>query len=244
MSEAADPPEVEDRLGMTPEQWELFQAYTRGYGEQDANGIDVSLLRRNLLLTPTERVRGHLWRGLFSDRAQSMVPNEAFEAILSALQAQNVRYVLIGGLAMISHGSDQLTRDVDICYSRDPANLEAVVRALAPLHPRLRGAPEGLPFIWDARTLRSGSNFTLTTDIIDLDLLGYAAGAESFDDLYARAKEVELLGIPVRVASVDDLISMKRAAGRAKDQTHLMELERLRALLSEAAPNETEENSS
>jgi hypothetical protein len=47
--------ETEDRLGMTPEQWEQFQRYTRGYGEQDEYGVDISLLRENLKLTPTER---------------------------------------------------------------------------------------------------------------------------------------------------------------------------------------------
>ena len=48
--------EDEDRLGMTPEQWAKFQAYTKGYGDQDENGIDLSLLRGNLQLTPTQRI--------------------------------------------------------------------------------------------------------------------------------------------------------------------------------------------
>ncbi len=49
-----------DHLGMTDEQWDTFQRLTHGYGEQDANGIDLSLLRANLLLTPTERFDGLL----------------------------------------------------------------------------------------------------------------------------------------------------------------------------------------
>jgi hypothetical protein len=51
--------EEDDRLGMTEEQWEWFQAATRGFGEQDDNGVDVSLIRANLLLTPTERLEQH-----------------------------------------------------------------------------------------------------------------------------------------------------------------------------------------
>ena len=51
--------EAEDRLGMTDDQWAQWQAYTHGYGEQDANGIDLSCLRENLRLTPTERLRRH-----------------------------------------------------------------------------------------------------------------------------------------------------------------------------------------
>jgi hypothetical protein len=49
--------EPEDRLGMTPEQWAWFQQHTRGYGDQDENGVDLSLLRANLKLSPTERVQ-------------------------------------------------------------------------------------------------------------------------------------------------------------------------------------------
>lgn len=52
-------PEPEDRLGMTPAQWEWFQRATHGYGEQDENGVDLSQLRENLRLTPTERLRKH-----------------------------------------------------------------------------------------------------------------------------------------------------------------------------------------
>ena len=117
-------------------------------------------------------------------------------------------------------------------YARDAANLAALAEALAPFHPRLRGVPEDLPFRWDAWTLRGGTNFTLITDAGELDLLGYAAGAESFEALWERATETELFGVPVRVASLDDLIAMKRAAGRPKDQAHLLELESLRNLLA------------
>ena len=48
--------EPEDRLGMTPEQWAQFQAFTQGFGEQSESGVDISLLRANLKLTPTERI--------------------------------------------------------------------------------------------------------------------------------------------------------------------------------------------
>ena len=52
-------PEIEDHLGMTDAQWAQWQAYTRGFGEQDENGVDVSLLRENLKRTPTKRLRKH-----------------------------------------------------------------------------------------------------------------------------------------------------------------------------------------
>ncbi len=225
--------EPEDHLGMTDEQWAWFQAHTRGFGEQDENGVDVSLLRENLRLTPSQRVEKLVPTLALDRRFRTHQPEMDFRALLAALRAGNVRFLLIGGLAMISHGSDYFTRDIDVYYARDAENLGALANALAPLHPRLRGAPEDLPFVLDARTLRSGANFTLVTDAGDIDLLGDVAGAASFNALWERASEMDLLGVPVRVASLDDLILMKRAAGRPKDQVHLMELERLRSLDAE-----------
>jgi hypothetical protein len=131
---------------------------------------------------------------------------------------------------MRCHGSSQLTDDIDLYYARDFANLAALAEALAPLHPRLRGADLDLPFRWDVRTLRAGLNFTLHTDAGAIDLLGEVPGADSFEGVWERSQEVELLGARVRIASLSDLIAMKRAAGRPKDEIHLRELERLLAL--------------
>jgi predicted nucleotidyltransferase len=150
--------------------------------------------------------------------------------LLAALEAHRVRFVVVGGIALAVHGSDHVTLDVDLAYSRAPENLSAVAAALAEFHPRLRGAPEDLPFRWDARTLRAGLNFTLTTEAGRVDLLGEVSGVDSFEGLWERALETELFGVRVRIASIGDLIAMKRAAGRAKDQAHLLELERLRRL--------------
>src|SRR5580693_7594428 len=95
--------------------------------------------------------------------------------IVETLVDHGVAFVVVGGVAGVAHGSARNTFDLDICYARDGANLQRLVRALAPLHPTLRGAPPGLPFLWDAETLRRGLNFTLDTDIGSLDLLGEVA---------------------------------------------------------------------
>lgn len=78
-----------------------------------------------------------------------------FRKLLDALAAGHVDFVLIGGLAMTLRGSSRVTEDLDLCYSRDATNLERVASSLAAFRPRLRGAPEDLPFLWDAQTLRS-----------------------------------------------------------------------------------------
>jgi hypothetical protein len=151
--------------------------------------------------------------------------------ILRLFQARGVRFVLIGGLAAKAHGSPTLTVDIDICYARDSDNLERLAAALRELGSVLRGAPAELPFRLDARTLRLGDTFTFVTDLGDLDVLGTPSGVNGFDELIANAQELELdEGLVVPVASLDDLIRMKRAAGRAKDR---IELEVLGALRDE-----------
>jgi predicted nucleotidyltransferase len=150
-----------------------------------------------------------------------------FAELLQCLARERVEFVLVGGLAVISHGHVRATLDIDICYARSPENLERLVRALAPLRPRLRGAPPELPFLWDTRTLKNGLNFTLTTIAGDIDLLGEVTGLGSYGEIALRAEEIELYGAKVRLISFDDLIRSKAAAGRAKD---LVDLEALRAL--------------
>ncbi len=154
-----------------------------------------------------------------------------FPNILATLEAAQVRFVLIGGLAMVAHGSAHITVDIDICYARDQENLAALVAALKPSNPHLRGAPEGLPFFFDTRMFANTLNLTLATEAGAVDLLGEVPGVISFDALWERSVVIELEGIAVHVASLDDLIAMKEAAGRPKDQLHALELKALRAVI-------------
>lgn len=155
-----------------------------------------------------------------------------FRDLLKRLSDAHVEFVLVGGLAVIAHGYPRATLDIDICYARTPENLDRLVAALAPIHPRLRGAPPDLPFLWDSETLRNGLNFTLVTDEGDLDLLGEVTGLGNYGDIALRATEVDIHGARVRVLALDDLIRSKAAAGRAKD---LVDLEALRALAARSS---------
>jgi len=151
--------------------------------------------------------------------------------ILRRLQAHGVRFVLIGGLAAKAHGSPTLTVDIDVCYARDRDNLDRLAGVLGELGSVLRGASRDLAFRLDSRTLERGDTFTFTTDFGDLDILGAPAGVSGFAELDANAEVAELdEGLLIRVASLDDLIRMKRAAGRPKDR---VELEILGALRDE-----------
>ena len=153
-----------------------------------------------------------------------------FEQLLQALHTARVKFVLVGGLAAVAHGAATLTGDIDVCYARDQGNLERLVQALAPFHPRLRGVPPDLPFRLDSPTLRAGLNFTLTTDLADLDLLGEILGLGTYDTVQAVAEEIEVYGLPCFVLTLEGLIRAKRAAGRPKDLRALHELEALLAL--------------
>jgi predicted nucleotidyltransferase len=151
----------------------------------------------------------------------------SLEAAVQALSDAGVEFLIIGGWSAILHGSVQLTKDLDVFFSRRHDNIERVVQALAPYHPRLRDAPADLPFIWDVHTLRNGTIFTLTTDAGAIDLLAEVTGLGSFEEVNAKAVTVEAFGRRVRTLDLKSLIQSKRAAGREKDRIALAELESL-----------------
>ncbi len=150
-----------------------------------------------------------------------------FKTLLTALSGQQVEYILIGGVAAVSHGSARATFDVDVVYRRTPENIDRLTRALQPLRPYLRGAPPGLPFIFDATTVKRGLNFTLTTTAGDLDLLAEVAGGGTWESLAPHSDELQLFGVACRRVDLPTLIRLKRAAGRPKDLEALGELEAL-----------------
>jgi hypothetical protein len=149
---------------------------------------------------------------------------------MKVLVAHDVRFIVIGGVAGRALGSPTITNDLDICYERSALNHEALADALNELEAGLRGAPAGLPFQLDARSLKMGDSFTFETVAGPLDCLGTPAGTAGYDDLLKNAAEYEMDNLLVMVASLDDLIRMKRAAGRPKDR---VEIEILSALKEE-----------
>jgi hypothetical protein len=161
------------------------------------------------------------------------VSRELYEYVepLEALVGHGVRFVVIGGIGARLRGSTTITNDLDVCYARDDRNLDRLAAALRSMNARLRGAPPDVPFVLDARTLRAGDHLTFLTDFGALDILGTPSGIPGgFEELDRAADEMDLDGFAVRVASIDDLIRMKRAAGRPKD---LIEVEVLGALRDE-----------
>ncbi len=137
-------------------------------------------------------------------------------------------YVVIGGIAATFQGSTTVTRDFDVCYSRERANLERLASALRELNARLRGVDVDVPFQMDAASLRNRLNFTFKTNHGDFDCLGDPGGGFDYELLKRNADRMDVAGRKVMVSSLDDLIAMKRAAGRNKDRIEVENLSALR----------------
>lgn len=150
-----------------------------------------------------------------------------FAGLIGALANGRVEFLIVGGLAATVHGSARMTQDIDVVYSRSSENVRTLVEALAPFAPYLRGAPAGLPFEWSASTVLRGLNFTLTTRLGDIDLLGEITGGGTYEELEGSTLEVEIFGYRCRCLDLDTLIRVKRAAGRPRDLEAVAELEAL-----------------
>ena len=148
-----------------------------------------------------------------------------FKGLLSTLVENGVDFVLVGGVAGIAHGAARATYDLDVVYARAPDNVRRLACALSGLSPYLRGAPPGLPFVWDESTILRGLNFSLTTSLGDLDLLGELTGGGNYADLVPESVQMEMFGRNCLVLDLEKLIQVKRAAGRPKDLEAIAELE-------------------
>lgn len=138
-----------------------------------------------------------------------------------------VDFVVIGGVAANLHGSARVTYDLDIVYARDYENLRRLAKALLPFHPRPRGFPEGLPFLWDEKMLANTTVLTLQTDLGELDLLAEVAGLADFAEVKTGAIVIEAFGRRFHVLDLPALLVSKRSAGRKKDLEAIAELESL-----------------
>ena len=148
--------------------------------------------------------------------------------LLRLLARHRVQFIIVGGVAASLHGSARSTQDLDIVYARSKENHRRLVAALRGHRPYLRGAPPGLPFLWNEETIRRGLNFTLETNLGDLDLLGEIAGGGGYDDLRPHSIEFEAFGLRLLCLDLDTLIRVKQAAGRVRDLEAVAELRIIR----------------
>lgn len=147
--------------------------------------------------------------------ADSSPPLDA-ERILRTLAARGVEYVLIGGLAVQTHGHVRTTNDADLIPAPYPANLERLAAALGDLGARvLNPGHEDTPI--DAAMLPRATIWQFATRDGGIDVMHEVPGGEPYAELSARALRVQLGDVEVPVVDLDDLIRMKLARGRPLD---------------------------
>lgn len=160
-----------------------------------------------------------------------MPPELDIAALLGVLRRHGVKFVLIGGMAGIVHGSPFPTEDVDVTPEATRENLVRLSDALRELDAKVRAAEldEPLPFSHDADSLATARVWNLSTKYGDLDISFEPAGTEGYGDLSQEAVEAKIGDAAISVASLADVIRSKQAANRPKDQRVLPTLREILA---------------
>lgn len=142
--------------------------------------------------------------------------------LLEVLDSHGVQFVVVGAFAAVVQGYPLATQDLDVTPSGDPENLTRLASALRELRAHLRlPRGESVEFPIDAEFLATGTAWTLTTEAGPLDLVFEPAGTRGYEDLRRDAIRQELRRTPVLLASLRDVIRMKEASNRPKDQAQL-----------------------
>jgi hypothetical protein len=165
----------------------------------------------------------------YSDRSGYRA-DRSFREALDALYEHRVECIIIGGVALMLHGSTRVTLDIDILYHRSRENIQRLVDALAPFGPKLRLARDAKPidFPFDAHTIWNGANFTLWTPDFDIDLLSETEDLPGYEAVLPDSEVIETNGgRTFRILSLDALLRIKRRLNRVKDQLALPEIEAL-----------------
>ena len=185
--------------------------------ERQITGIDLTLNRGNLRLCPEHRVL----KGLaFADLVRQNRPSGNVDLgrplrlgpMLHSFAEHRVAFVVIGSIAGLVHGSAYPTYDLDVAYAVDPENRERLLEAL-----------HGLGIRPESGALGEQQVKSFETPFGTLDILRQIPGVDSYEELWRNSGRERIAGVDVRVASLDHLIAMKRAANRVKDQLMVLE---------------------
>jgi predicted nucleotidyltransferase len=138
-----------------------------------------------------------------------MFVNSDFSDLLRIFNAREVKYLVIGGYAVVQYAEPRFTKDLDILISTDTVNAQAVYNAL-----REFGAP--LTGLTPRDFSEEGFFFQIGVSPVRVDVLMGIPGIH-FDECWNRRMEVDFDGLKVIFISKQDLIASKRAAGRPQD---------------------------
>jgi hypothetical protein len=152
--------------------------------------------------------------------------------ILAELTREDVKFLIIGGVAVGFHGYVRATKVVDIVPAPDPQNLERLAQVLRGLDAQVEGAEdfenEELPDPLDPEALGLGGNWVLHTRLGRFDIMQWIGEDELWGKLSPSAIEAEIDGLAIKVVSYEDLIALKTMANRPEDLTDLQRLRQAR----------------
>jgi hypothetical protein len=148
--------------------------------------------------------------------------------LLERLNRYAVEYVLVGGVAAVVHGSQLVTRDVDICAPLDAPNLAKIVASLSDLQAKFRMTQDRRPLPMESEKLVGFKNLYLETNLGQLDVLSEIAGVGDYAAVSLHSIRLDLGGVICRILDLDTLILSKQALGRPRDLQAVIELEAIR----------------
>lgn len=152
--------------------------------------------------------------------------------LLEELVGDDVEFLIIGGVAVGYHGHVRATKDVDVVPAPDPANLKRLAHALERLEAEVEGIEDfsagELPNPLDPEALSQGGNWVLLTRLGRLDIMQWIGDDALWEKLSPAAIEDEIAGLPIKMVSYEDLVTLKEMAGRPEDLTDLQRLRQAR----------------
>ncbi|HEV7769784.1 MAG TPA: nucleotidyl transferase AbiEii/AbiGii toxin family protein [Solirubrobacterales bacterium] len=150
----------------------------------------------------------------------------SFDEILRRLVDAGAEFVLVGGLALGAHGVVRGTKDVDVVVAQEDENLKRIAEVAVAAGGRVQRGEALLGSAFSiAAAIASGDQVAIETDLGRLDIVQGLEGVPNYDELRSRATEAEVFGVSVAVCSVEDLRTMKEAAGRSRDIADLEDLD-------------------
>lgn len=147
------------------------------------------------------------------------------QALLKLLIQSPVDFVLVGGFAAVLHGSNQTTRDIDICILYSPEQIHSLREVLRPFNPHHRMEDAKRSFLDTPEDLSLAQDLHLMTDLGPLDVISRVMGVGGYYDVLKNSQEIDLYGGRCYLISIDDLIKSKKILGRHRDLVTAMELE-------------------
>jgi len=151
-----------------------------------------------------------------------------FLSLLTRLNKEGVKFVIIGGFASVVHGCTLVTQDIDICCEFTPENLLLLQKAIADLNPVHRMTPEKVKLDLTQENCKNYKNLYLDTYLGQLDCISYVQGIGNFEKVTKLSQIIEAEYLKFHVLTIDALIDAKKAMNRPHDHEAIVQLKAIK----------------